>query len=120
MIEFLNQTFEVDTYTIVVVALLSGWAGALTVHVLSKTLLAMVFVPGFIFGDPWEMLSALRIRDAARAACRDLLDQLPETGIVSHDNLPLVGRIIRRQSAAWSEDAAARSSRRNKARLPGG
>jgi uncharacterized membrane protein YeaQ/YmgE (transglycosylase-associated protein family) len=50
MLEFLNQTFEVDTYTIVVVALLSGWAGILTLHVLSKTMLALVFVPGFIFG----------------------------------------------------------------------
>jgi uncharacterized membrane protein YeaQ/YmgE (transglycosylase-associated protein family) len=50
MLEFLNQAFEVDTYTIVVVALLSGWAGVLTLHVLSKTVLALVFVPGFIFG----------------------------------------------------------------------
>ncbi len=50
MLEFLNQTFQVDTYTIVVVALLSGWAGVLTLHVLSKTVMALVFVPGFIFG----------------------------------------------------------------------
>ena len=50
MVDFLNQTFEVDTYTIVVVALLSAWSGVLTLHVLSKTLLALVFVPGFIFG----------------------------------------------------------------------
>lgn len=50
MLDFLNQTFEVDTYTIVVVALLSGWAGVLTMHVLSRTVLALVFVPGFIFG----------------------------------------------------------------------
>ncbi len=50
MLEFLNQTFEVDTYTIVVVALLSAWAGVLTLHVLSKTVLALVFVPGFTFG----------------------------------------------------------------------
>jgi uncharacterized membrane protein YeaQ/YmgE (transglycosylase-associated protein family) len=50
MIEFLNKTFEVDTYTIVVVALLAGWSGVLTMHVLSRTVLACVFVPGFIFG----------------------------------------------------------------------
>ncbi len=50
MLDFLNRTFEVDTYTIVVVALLSAWAGVLTLHVLSKTMLALVFVPGFIFG----------------------------------------------------------------------
>jgi uncharacterized membrane protein YeaQ/YmgE (transglycosylase-associated protein family) len=50
MLDFVNQTFEVDTYTIVVVALLSAWAGVLTQHVLSKTTLALVFVPGFIFG----------------------------------------------------------------------
>jgi hypothetical protein len=50
MAEFLNNTFEVDTYTMVVVALLSAWSGVLTQHVLSKTILALVFVPGFIFG----------------------------------------------------------------------
>lgn len=50
MLEFLNKTFEVDTYTIVVVALLAGWSGVLTMHVLSKTVMALVFVPGFIFG----------------------------------------------------------------------
>jgi len=50
MLDFLNQTFEVDTYTIVVVALLAGWSGVLTMQVLSKTVLALVFVPGFIFG----------------------------------------------------------------------
>jgi uncharacterized membrane protein YeaQ/YmgE (transglycosylase-associated protein family) len=50
MLEFLNQTFEIDTYTIVVVALLSAWAGVLTLHVLAKTMLALAFVPGFIFG----------------------------------------------------------------------
>jgi hypothetical protein len=50
MVEFLNRTFEVDTYTLVVVALLSAWVGVLTLHVLSKTVLALVFVPGFIFG----------------------------------------------------------------------
>lgn len=50
MMQFLNQTFEVDTFTIVVVALLSGWSGVLTVQVLSRAVLAMLFVPGFIFG----------------------------------------------------------------------
>ena len=50
MLQFLNQTFEVDTYTIIVVALLAGWSGILTMQVLSRAMLAMVFVPGFIFG----------------------------------------------------------------------
>jgi uncharacterized membrane protein YeaQ/YmgE (transglycosylase-associated protein family) len=50
MLNFLNHTFEADTFTIVVVALLSGWSGILTVQVLSRTMLAMVFVPGFVFG----------------------------------------------------------------------
>jgi hypothetical protein len=50
MLEFLNRTFEVDTYTIVVVALLAGWSGVLTMQVLSKMMLALVFVPGFMFG----------------------------------------------------------------------
>ncbi|MFN3624851.1 MAG: hypothetical protein ACK4TP_12405 [Hyphomicrobium sp.] len=50
MLEFLERAVTVDTYTLVVVALLSGWAGVLTLHVLSRTLLALVFVPGFTLG----------------------------------------------------------------------
>ena len=50
MMQFLNQTFEVDAFTLVVVALLSGWSGILTVQVLSRATLAMLFVPGFVFG----------------------------------------------------------------------
>ena len=49
MLDFLNRVITVDTYTLVVVAVLSGWAGVLTLHVLSRTVLALVFVPGFIF-----------------------------------------------------------------------
>jgi len=30
--------------------MLSGWAGVLTLHVLSRTVLALVFVPGFVLG----------------------------------------------------------------------
>lgn len=50
MLEFLERAITVDTYTLVVVGLLSGWAGVLTLHVLSRTLLALVFVPGFTLG----------------------------------------------------------------------
>ncbi len=50
MLDFLNRAVTVDTYTLVVVAMLSGWAGILTLHVLSRTVLALVFVPGFILG----------------------------------------------------------------------
>ena len=50
MLDFLNKTFEVDTYTLVVIALLAGWSGVLTMHALSKAMLALVFIPGFIFG----------------------------------------------------------------------
>ena len=50
MLDFLNRAVAVDTYTLVVVAMLSGWAGVLTLHVLSRTLLALVFVPGFVLG----------------------------------------------------------------------
>jgi uncharacterized membrane protein YeaQ/YmgE (transglycosylase-associated protein family) len=50
LLNFLNPTFDVDTYTLVVVALLAGWSGVLTMQVLSRAMLAMVFVPGFIFG----------------------------------------------------------------------
>jgi hypothetical protein len=48
MLDFLNRVITVDTYTLVVVAVLSGWAGVLTLHVVSRTVLALVFVPGFI------------------------------------------------------------------------
>ena len=50
MLDFLNRALTVDTYTLVVVAMLSGWAGVLTLHVLSRTVLALVFVPGFVLG----------------------------------------------------------------------
>ena len=50
MLDFLNRAITVDTYTLVVVAVLSGWAGVLTLHVLSRTVLALVFIPGFVFG----------------------------------------------------------------------
>ena len=50
MLDFLNRAITVDSYTLVVVAMLAGWAGVLTMHVLSRTLLALVFVPGFILG----------------------------------------------------------------------
>jgi hypothetical protein len=50
MLEFLHRTATVDTFTLVIVALLSGWAGVLTLHVLSRTMLALVFIPGFVFG----------------------------------------------------------------------
>jgi hypothetical protein len=50
MLDFLHRALTVDTYTMVVVAMLSGWAGVLTLHVLSRTVLALVFVPGFVLG----------------------------------------------------------------------
>ena len=50
MLDFLNRAVTVDTYTVVVVAMLSGWAGVRTLHVLSRTLLALVFIPGFVLG----------------------------------------------------------------------
>ena len=50
MLDFLNSVITIDTYTLVVVAVLSGWAGVLTLHVLTRTVLALAFVPGFIFG----------------------------------------------------------------------
>jgi hypothetical protein len=50
MLDFLSRALTVDTYTLVVVAVLSGLAGVLTLHVLSQTLLALVFIPGFVLG----------------------------------------------------------------------
>ncbi len=50
MLDFLNRAVTVDTFTLVVVGLLSGWAGVLTLHVLSRNMLALVFVPGFVLG----------------------------------------------------------------------
>lgn len=50
MLDFLHRAVTVDTYTLVVVAVLSGWAGVLTLHVLARTILALVFIPGFVLG----------------------------------------------------------------------
>jgi hypothetical protein len=50
MLDFLHRAITVDTYTLIVIAVLSGWAGVLTVSVLSRTILALVFVPGFVLG----------------------------------------------------------------------
>jgi hypothetical protein len=50
MIEFRERAVAVDTFTLLVVAMLSGWAGVLTLHALSRTLLALIIVPGYTFG----------------------------------------------------------------------
>jgi hypothetical protein len=50
MLDFLSRAVTVDTYTLVIVGVLAGWAGVLTMHVLSRTLLALAFVPGFVLG----------------------------------------------------------------------
>ncbi len=50
MLEFVERAAAVDTFTLVIVAILSGWAGVLTLHVLSRTVLSLIFVPGFTFG----------------------------------------------------------------------
>ncbi len=49
MLQFLNQTFAVDTYILVIVGLLSGVCSMLTMQVLSRGL-AIVSMPGFMFG----------------------------------------------------------------------
>jgi hypothetical protein len=49
MLQFIGHTFEADTYTRIVAALLAISAGLLTKRVLSHTLLAVVLVPGFTF-----------------------------------------------------------------------
>ena len=50
MSDFLHQAITVDAYTLTVVAILSGWGGVLTMQVLSRTILALIFVPGLVFG----------------------------------------------------------------------
>jgi hypothetical protein len=50
MMDFLERAAAVDTFTLLVVAMMSGWAGVLTMQALSRTLLALIFVPGFTFG----------------------------------------------------------------------
>jgi len=50
MLDFLHRAITVDTYTLVIVAILAGWGGVLTLHVLSRTVLALIFVPGFVLG----------------------------------------------------------------------
>ena len=50
MLHLLYQTFQVDIYTRIIVALLSGCAAFLTKQALSRTMLAMLFTPVFAFG----------------------------------------------------------------------
>jgi hypothetical protein len=50
MMAFLERALAVDTFTLLIVAMLSGWAGVLALHALQRTLLALIFVPGFTMG----------------------------------------------------------------------
>ena len=50
MLELLTRAIDVDTFTLLSVAALSGWAGFLIMFVQPKRLLALAFLPGFAAG----------------------------------------------------------------------
>jgi hypothetical protein len=50
MLEVLTRAVEVDTFTLLSVAALSGWAGLLLMFVQPKRMLALALMPGFVVG----------------------------------------------------------------------
>ncbi len=50
MLEVVSRAIEVDTFTLLSVAALSGWAGLLIMFVQPKRLLALALLPGFVVG----------------------------------------------------------------------
>jgi len=50
MLEVLTRAIDVDTFTLLSVAALSGWAGFLIMFVQPKRLLVLAFLPGFVLG----------------------------------------------------------------------
>ena len=50
MLDVLSRAIDVDTFTLLSVAALSGWAGLLLMFVQPKRLLALALMPGFVAG----------------------------------------------------------------------
>jgi uncharacterized membrane protein YeaQ/YmgE (transglycosylase-associated protein family) len=50
MLEVLSRAIDVDTFTLLSVAALSGWAGLLLMFVQPKRMLALALMPGFVVG----------------------------------------------------------------------
>ena len=50
MLEVLSRAIDVDTFTLLSVAALSGWAGLLLMLVQPKRMLALALMPGFVVG----------------------------------------------------------------------
>lgn len=50
MLEVLSRAIDVDTFTLLSVAALSGWAGLLLMFVQPNRMLALALMPGFVVG----------------------------------------------------------------------
>ena len=50
MLEVLSRAIDVDTFTLLSVAALSGWAGLLLMFVEPKRMMALALMPGFVVG----------------------------------------------------------------------
>ena len=50
MLDVLSRAIDVDTFTLLSVAALSGWAGLLLMFVQPKRMLALALMPGFVVG----------------------------------------------------------------------
>jgi hypothetical protein len=50
MLDVLSRAIDVDTFTLLSVAALSGWAGLLLMFVQPKRMLALALMPGFAVG----------------------------------------------------------------------
>jgi len=50
MLEVLSRAIDVDTFTLLSVAALSGWAGLLLMFVQPKRMMALALMPGFVVG----------------------------------------------------------------------
>ncbi len=50
MLEVLSRAIDVDTFTLLSVAALSGWAGLLLMFIQPKRMIALALMPGFVVG----------------------------------------------------------------------
>ncbi len=50
MLEVLSRAIDVDTFTLLSVAALSGWAGLLLMFIQPKRMMALALMPGFVVG----------------------------------------------------------------------
>ena len=75
--------------------MLSGWAGVLTLHVLSRTLMALVFIPSFVVGalvmNYVSTVTALFRKSSIRLSSRSAFPSVPHPRNFG-DRLGLLGQ----------------------------